>query len=72
MFSRKKYKPEFPRVCEYCEYAELLSNGSDVLCSKKGIVAADYHCRKFKYDLLKRSPAPPPPIPLPDISDMSL
>jgi len=72
MLSKKKNKPEFPRVCEYCEYASALSDTDKMLCSKKGVVLSGYRCRHFRYDLLKRVPTPPPPISLPDLSDMSI
>lgn len=55
----KKQKPEITKVCRYCELAAPLSDGETLLCQKKGVVSAGHVCRKFKYDLLKRTPAPP-------------
>ena len=47
------------RFCSFCEYGEPApSDGSGeelVICSKRGLVKADGVCRKFKYDLLKKS-----------------
>ena len=59
---------DLPRVCRFCERATLISDEDNVLCSLKGIVYADYCCRKFTYDPLKREPKMPPPIPKPDLS----
>ncbi len=42
--------------CEYCESGKRASNGDKVLCSKKGLVDAGYHCPKFVYSPLKRIP----------------
>lgn len=46
-------------ACEYCEYGRLSGNRTTVLCEKKGVVALDFHCRKFRYDPLKRIPHAP-------------
>ncbi len=42
--------------CEYCEYGKRASDGDKVLCTKKGLVAAGFHCPKFLYSPLKRIP----------------
>ena len=42
--------------CEYCEYGKRSSDGNKVLCTKKGMVDAGYHCPKFQYSPLKRIP----------------
>ncbi len=42
--------------CEYCEHGKRSSDGNKVLCTKKGLVNADYHCPKFLYSPLKRIP----------------
>ena len=42
--------------CEYCEHGKRSSDGNKVLCTKKGLVNADYHCPKFTYSPLKRIP----------------
>ena len=52
-------KPEITRVCLFCESAVPLADGESVLCEKKGVVTADYVCRGFRYDPLKRVPKPP-------------
>lgn len=42
--------------CEYCEFGKRSSDGNKVLCTKKGMVDAGYHCPKFVYSPLKRIP----------------
>lgn len=42
--------------CEYCEYGKRSSDGNKVLCTKKGMVDASFHCPKFVYSPLKRIP----------------
>jgi hypothetical protein len=43
-------------ACLYCANGKLLEHFSQVLCKKKGMVTADYHCGRFVYDPLKRVP----------------
>lgn len=42
--------------CEYCEFGKRSSDGDKVLCTKKGMVDASFHCPKFVYSPLKRIP----------------
>lgn len=63
---------DLPRVCRFCERATLISDEENVLCSVRGIVLADYCCRKFSYDPLKREPKMPPPIPKPDLTRLDI
>lgn len=42
--------------CEYCEHGKRSSDGNKVLCTKKGMVDAGFHCPKFLYSPLKRIP----------------
>lgn len=69
----KKQKPEdyIERFCAFCEYATPIPGGDgDVVCPKKGVVHADFVCRKFRYDPLKRNPKEKPA--LPDFQAISL
>ena len=43
-------------ACAYCQHGKPSPDGETVLCVKKGIVAKDYKCRKYKYDIMKRVP----------------
>lgn len=64
----RKQDYEITKVCAYCEYAQPLVDEDTVLCAKKGVVSAGHVCRRFKYDPLKRRPAPPTPIEAVDLS----
>lgn len=54
MLFRKKIDPN----CAYCHFAYPADPGN-VICRKKGIRAENDHCRKFRYNPLKRVPARP-------------
>jgi hypothetical protein len=44
-------------ACRYCACADRVIVAEDaVLCTKKGVVAGGYHCRRYRYDPLKREP----------------
>lgn len=53
----KKKKADLDKMCRWCESAHCLQDEDTMLCDKKGIVQADYVCRNFRYDPLKRIPA---------------
>jgi len=54
---QKKIEPR----CVYCTYSRTLGE-DQVVCPKKGVMAAGSHCRAFRYDPLKR--VPPRPVKL--------
>ena len=54
---RKDIEPR----CAYCAKGSAI-NDREVVCSRKGVVAVEYHCRRFKYDPFKR--VPPRPVKL--------
>ena len=47
---------ELERFCKFCQHSSELSDEDTMLCGKKGIVSADFICKKFVYDPLKREP----------------
>ena len=49
------FRKKIPRSCAYCALGAKLGE-DQILCAKRGIVAVDGKCRKFKYDPLKRIP----------------
>lgn len=51
---REKIDPR----CAYCKHGVTL-NKSDVGCVAHGIVPIEFHCRRFRYDPLKRIPVRP-------------
>ena len=54
MLCRKEIEPQ----CSYCSRGRNL-NGEEVVCVKHGVVSADFACRAFSYDPLKRIPPRP-------------
>ncbi len=46
--------------CSYCLLGKPAPDGKSVLCPKKGVVAKDFSCKKFKYDIMKRVPKKAP------------
>ena len=57
MLFRKDIEPR----CAYCKKGNALSD-REVICVKRGIVAAEDSCRAFRYDPLRR--VPPRPVKL--------
>ena len=55
--AEQKEHLDITEACAYCEHAVPLMNEDEMLCRKNGVVSADYCCKKFSYDLLKRKPA---------------
>lgn len=50
--------------CAYCAWGAPLEEGK-LICEKKGVVPEEGHCRRFRYDPLRRVP---PPLSAPDFS----
>ena len=60
-------------ACKYCvNLMQLTPSGNDALCGRLGIVSADFHCRRYKYDPLKRIPKATPPLQQFSSEDFSL
>ena len=53
LFSR-----EIEPSCSYCEYGIKTQDGGAILCTRCGVVAPDYSCRKFRYDPISREVRP--------------
>ncbi len=56
-------KLEINKCCALCERATTLAGEDYILCSKKGVVAVTYVCRRFVYDPLKLIPKRPAKMP---------
>ena len=50
------FSAEITQSCALCEHANHLQDVKFVLCSKKGVGSAEFCCKKFSYDPLKRQP----------------
>lgn len=62
---KKKLLEEYDiaKKCAFCEYASGTLCPDRMVCKKKGVVNADYSCRAFVYDLMKRQPKRMPALP---------
>ena len=51
------YSDEINRVCGLCEYAQVTDMEDEIYCEKKRkkLTVSTEACRKFKYDIFKRS-----------------
>lgn len=49
------FRKNIEKSCSYCVHAGKIDDET-YLCTKNGFVSACNHCRKFKYDPLKRTP----------------
>lgn len=52
------FKKDMDPRCAYCKRGAVLDE-ERVMCIRKGVVAADDRCRRFRYDPLKRVPPKP-------------
>lgn len=52
------FRKKIDRNCAYCQFAGKVDDET-MICQKYGFVPAAHHCRKFRYDPLKRVPARP-------------
>ena len=52
------FRKDIDPRCAYCDKGCTI-NDREVACSRKGVVAAEYHCGRFRYDPLKRVPPRP-------------
>ena len=58
--------------CEYCANGRPSPDGVNVLCKKMGVVSRDFHCKRFKYDIMKRVPKRAPELQSFEEEDFSL
>jgi len=52
------FRKKIQRACEYCVFGGK-ADSDRIICQKCGIVPPDHHCRRFRYDPLKRIPPRP-------------
>ena len=49
------FRKKIDRYCSYCEYAGKIDEDT-MICTHCGVVPSEHHCRRFRYDPLKRIP----------------
>ena len=47
---------DIAKKCAFCEHASETLTPDCMICRRRGVVSADFHCRAFAYDLMKRQP----------------
>lgn len=52
------FRKKIERLCAYCVFGGKIDNDT-IICQKCGVVPAGHHCRRFRYDPLKRVPPQP-------------
>ena len=52
------FRKDMEKHCAYCAFGSVI-NEREVACERKGVMDAAAHCRKFRYDPLKRVPPRP-------------
>ena len=53
------FKKKHDVNCAYCKFGYILTNESDCICDKYGLIERKDKCSKFIYEPLKRIPSPP-------------
>ena len=53
---KKFFNKDIEPRCEYCLNARVFSSEDYMLCKYKVVVYKENKCRKYKYDVLKRTP----------------
>ncbi|MGN0172822.1 MAG: hypothetical protein ACI39F_00125 [Acutalibacteraceae bacterium] len=70
--AKKLYGKGILPSCSYCSKGKETADKVNILCPKKGIVNADFSCRRFKYDPLRRVPKIPPELEKFTAADFSI
>ena len=52
------FRKKIDRYCTYCQFAGKI-DGESMVCQFCGVVPSDHHCRRFRYDPLRRIPGRP-------------
>ena len=49
------FRKTIDRYCTYCQFAGRIDDET-MVCPYYGVVPCEHHCRRFRYDPLKRVP----------------
>ena len=52
------FRKNIDRYCAYCQFAGRIDE-AHMICQHCGVVPCEHHCRRFRYDPLKRVPPRP-------------
>ena len=59
-------------ACGHCAHGRKTGDEKVILCKRKGVVPASFHCRKYHYDPLQRIPRLQPKLPAHSKEDFEL
>ena len=48
------YAKDIEPKCASCQHGRAIAGTLDVMCEYRGIVAYNYRCRKYKYDIFTK------------------
>lgn len=73
MFGKKElFGNNIEPACGYCRYGKPTNDGGRILCPNAGVVAPYFHCKKYRYDPLRRVPSQQPQLRQYDKTDFEL
>lgn len=52
------FRKNIDRYCAYCQFSGRIDE-EHVICQFCGVVPGEHHCRRFRYDPLRRVPGRP-------------
>lgn len=56
ILAKSLFNKDISPACLYCEHGRFFEQTNEVFCLKKGVTDPTDSCRKFRYDVLKRTP----------------
>lgn len=73
MFGKKELFGNFIEpACGYCSHGKPSNEGDKIFCPKMGVTPPHFHCKKYRYDPLRRVPTRQQSLPSYDQSDFEL
>lgn len=72
MSRQKLFGSRIAPACAHCKLGSITADGRMVLCPRKGVTQPFDSCRKYRYDPLKRTPAPMAELPSYDKDEFKL
>lgn len=50
------FNSDIPPACAYCLHGHKSEYSDEIFCEKRGVTRPNESCRRFRYDVLKRTP----------------
>lgn len=52
------FNKDIPPACAYCLHGHQSEYTDEIFCVKRGVTSPQDSCKRFRYDVLKRTPRP--------------